>query len=44
MEGTVMANPTRYDFDDDIYVYDPETDTIRSRDGREEYDGDGNKQ
>ena len=38
-----MANLDRYDYDSDKFYYDEDSDTIRSYDGDETYDGDGNK-
>ena len=39
-----MSNPNRYEYDNNDYYYDQETDTVRSRDDTYEvYDGDGNK-
>ena len=36
--------PNRYDYDNEDYYYDSETDTIHSRsDDSEVYDGNGNK-
>ena len=34
-------NPDRYDYDDSVYFYDEESDTIQSYEGDEIYDGDG---
>ena len=39
-----MNGPNRYEYDDNKYYYDQETDTVQSRDDSYEvYDGDGNK-
>lgn len=36
-----MANPTRDDYDDSKYTYDPDTDTLTEIYGSNSYDGDG---
>ena len=38
-----MSNPDRYEYDNDKYIYDQDSDTIIARDDSDEaYDGDGN--